>query len=49
MTVNVKLFENFREDTKQISPGSILSKAMFRCVIKTDCPEIIDYGAGSEP
>ncbi|MGP1354174.1 MAG: GNAT family N-acetyltransferase [Parasphingopyxis sp.] len=39
----------YAESAKSFSPGSILSKAMFRHVIEQDAPEIIDYGTGSEP
>ena len=39
----------YAEGAKKLSPGSILSKAMFEHVIERDSPEIIDYGTGSEP
>ncbi len=38
----------YTEDTKKLSPGSILSKAMFHHVIGQDRPNIIDYGTGDE-
>ncbi len=38
----------YTEETKALSPGSILSEAMFRHVIERDRPDIIDYGTGNE-
>ena len=38
----------YDERVKSLSPGSILSEAMFRHVIEKDAPEIIDYGTGNE-
>ncbi len=39
----------YREDAKDLSPGTILSEAMFRHVIEQDRPQVIDYGTGNEP
>jgi hypothetical protein len=39
----------YREDAKALSPGSILSHAMFAHVIETDRPAMIDYGTGDQP
>lgn len=39
----------YREDAKALSPGSILSHAMFRHVIEHDRPALIDYGTGDQP
>ena len=38
----------YREDAKALSPGSILSHAMFAHVIDHDRPAIIDYGTGDD-
>jgi hypothetical protein len=39
----------YAESAKELSPGSILSAAMFRHVIDEDRPELIDYGTGDQP
>ena len=39
----------YDEAEKALSPGSILSEAMFRHVIEQDRPTMIDYGTGDEP
>lgn len=39
----------YREDAKALSPGSILSHAMFAHVIEQDRPALIDYGTGDQP
>lgn len=39
----------YAESAKELSPGSILSEAMFRHVIDHDRPELIDYGTGDQP
>jgi len=39
----------YREDARQLSPGTVLSAAMFRHVIDGDRPEIIDFGVGDDP
>lgn len=39
----------YREDAKALSPGSILSHAMFAHVIERDRPALIDYGTGDQP
>lgn len=39
----------YAESAKELSPGSILSAAMFRHVIEQDRPGVIDYGTGDEP
>ncbi len=38
----------YREDAKALSPGSVLSAALFRHAIETDKVEIVDYGTGDE-
>ncbi|MCA1749293.1 MAG: GNAT family N-acetyltransferase [Parasphingopyxis sp.] len=38
----------YAESAKQLSPGTILSEAMFRHVIEQDRPRRIDYGTGDE-
>ncbi|GAA0730946.1 GNAT family N-acetyltransferase [Sphingomonas japonica] len=37
------------DSAKDLSPGSILSHAMFRHVIEQDRPDLIDYGTGDQP
>ena len=39
----------YREDAKALSPGTVLSMAMFRRAIDEDRVSIIDYGTGDEP
>lgn len=39
----------YREDARALSPGSILSHAMFAHVIEQDRPALIDYGTGDQP
>ncbi len=39
----------YAESAKEMSPGSILSEAMFRHVIEQDRPAVIDYGTGDQP
>lgn len=39
----------YREDARTLSPGSILSHAMFAHVIEQDRPALIDYGTGDQP
>jgi CelD/BcsL family acetyltransferase involved in cellulose biosynthesis len=39
----------YREDAKQLSPGTVLSMAMFRHVIDIDRVDLIDFGLGDEP
>jgi hypothetical protein len=39
----------YREDAKQLSPGTLLSMAMFRHVIDVDRVDLIDFGLGDEP
>ena len=39
----------YREDAKSLSPGTILSEAMFRAAIDKDRVARIDYGTGDEP
>ncbi|PCD02529.1 hypothetical protein COC42_14045 [Sphingomonas spermidinifaciens] len=39
----------YREDARALSPGSILSHAMFAHVIERDRPALIDYGTGDQP
>jgi hypothetical protein len=39
----------YREDAKSLSPGTVLSEAMFRAAIDDDRVERIDYGTGDEP
>jgi len=38
----------YREDAKELSPGTILGEAMFRRVIDQDRVQIIDYGTGDD-
>lgn len=38
----------YREDASALSPGSILSHAMFQHVIERDRPALIDYGTGDQ-
>ena len=38
-----------RESTKEFSPGTILSHAMFRHVIDQDHVDVIDFGTGNDP
>jgi len=38
-----------REDAKPLSPGSVLSAALFRHVIDTDRVTLIDFGTGDDP
>jgi len=37
------------EGSRALSPGTILSEAMFRHVIEQDRPRLIDFGTGDEP
>ncbi len=39
----------YAEDAKTLSPGTILTEAMFRHVLDTDRVNVIDYGTGDEP
>jgi hypothetical protein len=39
----------YRDDARSLSPGSILSHAMFAHVIERDRPALIDYGTGDQP
>jgi CelD/BcsL family acetyltransferase involved in cellulose biosynthesis len=39
----------YAEDSKELSPGSILSQAMFRYALDEDHVAMIDYGVGDEP
>lgn len=39
----------YREDAKALSPGTVLSMAMFRHVLDEDKVARIDYGTGDEP
>jgi hypothetical protein len=39
----------YREDAKALSPGTVLSMAMFRSAIDEDRVARIDYGTGDEP
>jgi hypothetical protein len=39
----------YREEAKALSPGTVLSMAMFRHVLDRDRVERIDYGTGDEP
>jgi hypothetical protein len=39
----------YREDAKGLSPGTVLSMAMFRRALDEDGVAIIDYGTGDEP
>ena len=38
----------YREDAKELSPGTILGEAMFRRAIDTDRVKVIDYGTGDD-
>jgi len=38
----------YRDDAKALSPGTILSEAMFRSAIEEDRVDVIDYGTGDE-
>ena len=39
----------YREDSKALSPGTVLSMAMFRAALDEDRVARIDYGTGDEP
>jgi len=39
----------YREEAKALSPGTVLSMAMFRHVLDRDRVRLIDYGTGDEP
>ena len=39
----------YREDSKSLSPGTVLSMAMFRAALDEDRVARIDYGTGDEP
>jgi hypothetical protein len=39
----------YREDAKALSPGTVLSMAMFRAALDEDRVALIDYGTGDEP
>lgn len=39
----------YREEAKALSPGTVLSREMFRHVLDQDRVERIDYGTGDEP
>ncbi len=39
----------YAEDAKPLSPGTVLSEAMFRRALDTDRVRAIDYGTGDEP
>lgn len=39
----------YRKDAKRLSPGTVLSMAMFRAVLDEDRVRRIDYGTGDEP
>jgi hypothetical protein len=39
----------YRESTRELSPGTILSRALFQHVIDQDKVNIIDFGTGDEP
>lgn len=39
----------YREDSRSMSPGTVLSMAMFRAALDEDRVERIDYGTGDEP
>lgn len=39
----------YREDSRSLSPGTILGEAMFRSAIDEDRVATIDYGTGDEP
>ena len=38
----------YREDAKELSPGTILGEAMFRRAIDQDRVKVIDYGTGDD-
>lgn len=38
----------YREDAKELSPGTILGEAMFRRALDQDRVEVIDYGTGDD-
>lgn len=38
----------YRTDAKALSPGSVLSSALFRHVIETDKVDMVDYGTGDD-
>ncbi len=38
----------YREDAKELSPGTILGEAMFRRAIDGDLVDVIDYGTGDD-
>ena len=38
----------YREDAKELSPGTILGEAMFRRAIDRDRVRVIDYGTGDD-
>jgi hypothetical protein len=38
----------YREDSKSLSPGTVLSMAMFRCALDEEGVSIIDYGTGDD-
>jgi len=38
-----------REDAKPLSPGTVLSAALFRHVIDEDRVELVDFGTGNDP
>ncbi len=38
----------YRADAKALSPGSVLSAALFRHVIETDRVDLVDYGTGDD-
>ena len=39
----------YAEDAKQLSPGTVLSMAMFRHVLDVDKVEAVDFGLGDDP
>jgi len=39
----------YREDARELSPGTVLSMAMFRHALDRDGVSVIDYGTGDEP
>ena len=39
----------YREDARALSPGTVLSMAMFRAALDEDRVHLIDYGTGDEP
>lgn len=39
----------YRQDAKSLSPGTVLSRAMFRHVIDVDDADLIDFGLGDDP